>query len=303
MTPFCFCTKAFEQILKSGQEGTLNIFFTILQWSFTILQTGQLPSHDWENKAYPEGSWEWKMAGKNLAGGYCGHLLAIQGDLDCFATALSLPRWSVNTGSCANCQCTAAGETTWKKFNSIAHILYMEWSAAQWKLWPNRSSCKLFAIPHVTGMNVFLDYLHIKYLGSDQYQFGGVLWLLCFVVKGSTPANNLHSIWSRMQFWYKKLQVQHRYHYFNRLTMFVRKTGAMKLRGRGAEVQGLTQVLLKIWEEEYNPAVEVHRMILQMLKENYKMEDLLQEHKGEMALPKDSAKKIVGSAFKMAHLN
>ena len=85
--------------------------------------------------------------------------------------------------------------------------------------------------------------------------------------------------------------------------MFVRKTGAMKLRGRGAEVQGLTQVLLKIWEEEYNPAVEVHRMILQMLKENYKMEDLLQEHKGEMALPKDSAKKIVGSAFKMAHLN
>ena len=68
-TPLCFCTKAFEQILKSGQEGTLNIFFTILQWSFTILQAGAFPSHDWENKAYPEGSWEWKMAGKNLAGG------------------------------------------------------------------------------------------------------------------------------------------------------------------------------------------------------------------------------------------
>lgn len=179
----------------------------------------------------------------------------------------------------------------------------MEWSAAERKLWPKHSPCKLFAIPHVTGMNVFLDYLHIKYLGSDQYQFAGVLWLLCFVVKGSTPAINLNSIWSRMQFWYQELQVKHRYHYFNRLTMFVRKTGAMKLRGRGAEVQGLTQALLKIWEEERNSGVEVHRIILQMLKENYKMEDLLQEHKGEMALPKDAAKTFVDAAFKMAHLN
>ena len=77
----------------------------------------------------------------------------------------------------------------------------------------------------------------------------------------------------------------------------------MKLRGRGAEVQGLTQALLKIWEEERNPAAEVHRMILQTLQENYKLEALLQEHKGEMALPKDFAKKHVDSAFKMAHLN
>ena len=71
---------------------------------------------------------------------------------------------------------------------------------------------QFFSIP--CSCNVFLDYLHIEYLGSDQYQCGGVLWLLCFVVKSSTPANNLHSIWSRMQFWHKKLQVQHKYHYF-----------------------------------------------------------------------------------------
>ena len=243
------------------------------------------------------------MADKNLAGGFAGHLLSIQGDLDFFASALSLPRWSVNSGGCVNCRCTFAGPTTWQKFNSIQHILDMEWTAPTWKVWEGKSPCKLFSIPYVTATNVFLDYLHVKYLGSDQYMFAGVLWLLVFIIRDDTPANNLQYIWSRIKFWYKQLKVRHQYHYFNRLTMFVRKSGGMKLRGRGAEVQGLTEVLLKIWEEECNPSMEVHRMVLAMLRHNHKMEDILQEHKNETALPRDAAKDFVNSAFAMAQLN
>lgn len=106
-----------------------------------------------------------------------------------------------------------------------------------------------------------------------------------------------------MKFWYAKLGVQHRYHYFNRLTMFVRKTGAPKLRGRAVEVLGLNHVMVKIWEETLNPQVEIHRMILQMLKMNNKMEDLLHIHRNDTALPAASATEFVDAAFKMAHLN
>ena len=131
-----------------------------------------------------------------------------------------------------------------------------------------KNTCKLFSIPHVTGCNVFLDYLHLKYLGGDMYMFGGLLWLMTFCLLPGQPLSNLEHIWGRMKFWYAKLGVQHRYHYFNRLTMFVRKTGAPKLRGRAVEVLGLNHVMVKIWEETLNPQVEIHRMILQMLKMN-----------------------------------
>ena len=244
------------------------------------------------------------MSGKYLANGFCGHLTCIQGDLDFFAASLQLPRWSLKAGGCPSCQCTLEGVKTWQKFNSKEHILNLEWSALAWNNWSNKSPCKLFSIPYVTGVNVFLDYLHLKYLGSDMYMYGGLLWLMVFVIldQGS-PQANLEYIWTRMKFWYGKLEVAHRYHYFNRMTMFQRKSGPPKVRGRGVEVQGLNHIMVKIWEEVYNSSLELHRMILRMLQENHRMESLLQEHKGETALPGPAAAQFVDATFKMCHLN
>ena len=268
------------------------------------LQSGKFPSHDWEGKPFAPHSWEGTMSGKYLANGFCGHLTSIQGDLDFFASSLALPRWSLKEGGCPSCQCTLEGDKTWQKFNCKDHILHLEWTSEQWKNWTKRSPCKLFCIPHVTGVNVFLDYLHLKYLGSDMYMYGGLLWLMVFtILDHGSPLANLEYIWGRMKFWYGQLGVTHRYHFFNRLTMFQRKSGPPKLRGRGVEVLGLNHVMVKIWEEVCNPSLELHRMILQMLKENHRMETLLEEHKGETALPGPDAAQFVDAAFKMAHLN
>ena len=297
------CAQVFEQLLKHGPAGTLDCFFQIMQWSFTSLQSGKFPEHKWDGTAFEPGTWEARMAGKHLANGFSAHLAAIQGDLDFFAAALSLPRWSLKAGGRPSCQCTLEGVATWQKFNSKHHVLELEWTATAWKNWTQKSTCKLFSIPHVTGCNVFLDYLHLKYLGSDMYMFGGLLWLMTFCLLPGQPLSNLEHIWSRMKFWYAKQGVQHRYHYFNRLTMFVRKSGAPKLRGRAVEVLGLNHVMVKIWEETLNPQVEVHRMILQMFRMNNKMEDLLHIHRNDTVLPAASAAEFVDAAFKMAHLN
>ena len=84
--------------------------------------------------------------------------------------------------------------------------------------------------------------------------------------------------------------------------MYVRKTGPPKLRGRGAEVLGLGKVLLHIWRDLHNPSIEIHRMLLVMLKANNNMEEILDEHRYEAALPALAAQRFVDNAFRMAHL-
>ena len=140
------CAQVFEQLLKHGPAGTLDCFFQIMQWSFSSLQSGKFPEHRWDGTPFEAGTWEARMSGKYLANGFCAHLASIQGDLDFFAAALSLPRWSLKAGGCPSCQCTLEGAATWQKFNSKQYILDLEWAATSWKNWSKKAlaSCSPF---------------------------------------------------------------------------------------------------------------------------------------------------------------
>eukprot|EP00438_Fugacium_kawagutii_P016899 Skav205369 [mRNA] locus=scaffold2437:85413:87176:+ [translate_table: standard] len=294
----------FDQTLKHGTEGTLQRFFDVLKWSFTALQAGKFPHYDWKGRKFQMGTQEHAMAGTLLADGFCGHLVSIQGGLDWYASSLDLPRWNLKAGGCNVCSCTQEGEKTWKRFNDPEHILSMEWMAAQWHKWTKKSRCPLFTIPFLSACNVMLDYLHLKLLGSDQYQFGGCFFLLTHVMMPlASPLANLQALWQRMQHWYHVAGTRHKYHYFNRLTMFVRKSGPPKLRGRGAEVAGLGTIMVQLWMDYYNPLLEIHRMILQMLRCNQRMEFLMAEYKDYTAFPADAAQEFKAATFQMSHLN
>ena len=294
---------AFEQNLKHGGEGTLKHFFLVLKWSFTALQTGKFPSHDWRGRKFAEGSQEHALAGFFLAGGFCGHLVSIQGDLEWHASGLDLPRWNLKAGGCSVCKGADEGEQTWKVFNNPTHILNLEWQAAQWHSWEKHSRCPLFSIPFLSACNVMPDYLHLKYLGSDQYQFGAVFFLLTHFLLPAGPLDNLQFLWQRIKHWYSVVGTKHKYHHFNRLTMFVRKAGPPKLRGRGAEVLGLCSIMPQLWQEHMNHNLEAHRMILQMLKCNQRMEDLMSLYRDETAFPADGAEEFRAAAFQMCQLN
>lgn len=65
-----------------------------------------------------------------------------------------------------------------KIFHKVHHG-YQRLGTENWRLYPNRSRCKLFEdIPGSTALLCSLDFMHNKYLGCDQYCFGSVMLLL-----------------------------------------------------------------------------------------------------------------------------
>ena len=178
----------------------------------------------------------------------------------------------------------------------------MEWKPQEWLDWGGRSTCPLFQAIGVTACSVQLDWLHAKYLGNDQYVYASIFHLLCYVILPGSALSNLQQVWEDMKSLCKTLGVVHRYHYFNRLTMFQRKSGPPKLRGKGSEVHHLHQVMLHLWQKHYNHSISVHRQILLLLKMNSKVEDLLDEHKQCVALPAPAAKELLDSCKVTLHL-
>ena len=110
------------------------------------------------------------------------------------------------------------------------------------------------------------------------------------------------SIWEEFQGLYHSLNITHRYHYFDRLTMFVRKSGPPKLTGKAAEVHHLHKVILQLWLRHYNEHIAVHRQILLLLRLSSKIEDLLDEYRQDVALPPGAAKDLFDSCSSMCHL-
>ena len=251
---------------------------------------------------YNAGTIGYLKAGLPICGGYRIALVSVQGDLDFFAASLGLPRWSLADGGCPVCRCKAYGELTWKKFYPPEHVTNMEWMPQEWLAWEGKSKCPLFKAIGVTACSVMLDWMHVKYLGNDQYVYASIFHLLTFVLLPQTPLQNLLCIWEEMKELYQSLNITHRYHYFNRLTMFVRKSGPPKLRGKAAEVHHLHKVMLNLWLRHYNEHIAVHRQILLLLRLNSKIEDLLDEYRQDVALPVGPAKDLLDACSTMCHL-
>lgn len=222
------------------------------------------------------------------------------GDLDYMAGVLGLPRWSSGQGPCALCQCTANGPLSYTNFQPTAPWIATCWSPAAWLAWPLRCTNPLFDLPGVTALTVALDYMHTKYLGSDQYMFASVLVLLVYYILPGSPQENLDECWNFIQEFYRQNATPHRYQYLNKLSMFVRKSGYVKLRGKAAEVKDLGPALLALWTSKMNAHIEIHKCIKMMLKLNVQMETILKDYKGSYTLPEHVAMQFKAAAFGMA---
>ena len=95
----------FDHLILAGQGGTLGVFFNILNWSFTAMYHGKYPDRDWRGNKYGLHTEQGKKAGQWLAGGFCGVLASIQGDLEWFAKSLQTRTWSSNNYCCPLCPC------------------------------------------------------------------------------------------------------------------------------------------------------------------------------------------------------
>ena len=243
-----------------------------------------------------------KKAGTPLADGYFGVLWAIMGDLDYFSDVLGLPR-SNSRNPCCLCRCTAKGPRTYTEMQEDAQWTHEIWTAAEWLAWPGRSTCPIFSLPGVSVLTVALDYMHSKYLGSDMYMYGSVLFVLVhFVMQCEDPLENLLIAWDFMKAYYKANDIPYRFRYMNKLTMFVRKKGFPKLRGTAAEIKCFGTVLLATWDNFMNSNLALHRQIRLMLKLNVHMENILSDYAHEIALPAGPAESFKRTAFQMGQV-
>lgn len=175
----------------------------------------------------------------------------------------------------------------------------------RWKSWQGRSSCLLFERLHyLTGLAVHYDWLHCKYLGVDCIQFGSVLWLLVFkLMPYSQPINNLKMVWSFMQQFYTQHAVEARYAGFAKLSMFVKKHGAPKLRGKGAQIKAFGPLLLDLWLRWMDQECPWHCKIRAMLKLNCSLEKILADEAGNMALSHERSELFTRYAFGMCQIH
>lgn len=197
-----------------------------------------------------------------------------------------MPRYDLKAGPCAWCRCTLVGETTWTDFRATAPWREARWTKMGWHAWEGKSKCSLLQLPGASCYTIAYDYMHVKYLGTDMYQFGSVLALLVRFVLPGSPDENLKTCWAWLKAFFKQHRTPNPYRYLNRLSMFLRNKGKYpKLRGKAAEVKSLGPGLVSLWENKMNEHLAVHRKVLIMLKANCRLEEILAEHKDEWALP------------------
>ncbi len=94
----------FEQ---NKSENTMDQVWKVLAWSFDALYRGRFPSVDVvTGEPFSPDSADGLLAGKELAGGWCGVIWKIKGDLDFFAEGFRLPHYCCNK-FCPNCPADA----------------------------------------------------------------------------------------------------------------------------------------------------------------------------------------------------
>lgn len=291
-----------------GPLGTLDIFWKVIAWSLSILETGRWPERDWRNIAYPPGTVDYARAGKLIANGFYCVMVALVGDLDYTNKFLSMPHWASASRLCNLCLCTASGDQSWKDFRSVAPWRTTVFSVARWRADPGRANCALFTIPSCSGLSVQPDMMHVKYLGYLQYFLGSVLFMLTHRMMPGSAIDNLRRIGVMVRRLQKeRFTCTSRFPMaaWNRLSIFLRKKGFPKLRGKAGVIQGVVGPIEFIWQRYMSQDNLVHRRIALIFQLDREIEKALREYcpsNGYYAVPPAVGNQIKTKQIQLSQL-
>lgn len=115
--------------------------------------------------------------------------------------------------------------------------------------------------------------------------YGSVLHLLVHKILPKSPQENLTTIWSSVRQLYDHFQIAKENRYGTlRLTMF-KTSGSTKLRGKAGEIRAFAPIIHRIWQQHYNPNLEIHTKIELSLRLGCRMEEILDLHRDEFVIP------------------
>ena len=235
-------------------------------------------------------------------------LLAMVGDLDYFSKAFKLPFWSNASNPCCLRKCSKLGPNTYMDKRPDAPWLQTLWTPSTWFGWGERPGSAFFSVAlWLSILIVHFDYMHCKFLGSDQYLFGSILYLLTHhLMPDEDPKENLQALWGWILQWYEENQVlvSKRFRHLDKLTMYVKKKGPPKLRGKAIEIKNFGPVMLAVWQE-FGKESEWYDQLCLILELNIQLDKTLDDYpvsQGFFKLPEAAAEEFVETAMTMAQL-
>ena len=152
-----------------------------------------------------------------------------------------------------------------------------------------------------------MDYMHNMFLGWLQYLYGSIFHLLVFTRMGDTPLANLFEIQTWIVSFQKANNVEYKYgHRLDKLSMFQKKSGYPRLRGRAGDIMGLDATMLGLWTQHMDAGNVVHKRIRLILDLNVRISKILHEFSpkhGHFNVPEPAYGRLKSMALDMAQLH
>jgi hypothetical protein len=279
---------------KCTDEGanTMLIAWAVVVWSLWFLYLGIHPTCDFRNSAWPAHSAEFLLAGQPLASEFFGVIWLLKSDLDYVAKCLFMRHYNANV-PCDFCPCDKNADSGLWPTNFGPASLWMDllFTTEQWHALGRERLHSLFSISFLSAFNVEPDELHVIHLGTSQYFFGSVLWLLVFDINSRLPpADAMARVWRLIVQEYMLRGTASQFtnlHIKSFIDPEHPRDHYPKLSGKGAEVKGLCQPLYCIWKDQMDLSSPQHKDVLSALGSMCEVTDIIDDHSHAMFYPTD----------------
>lgn len=252
------------------EEGTWDVIWTWLQWSFKALAKGQHPNVDPWGKALKKASPFYHLAGQSC-GPYKATLWLIQGDHEFYSNSLKLPHWASKTPCW---MCNATGTTGARSYKQLDLSKFSLVESPQEALRKAASTHPIFSLGGVTSRNVRGDLLHIVFTkGLYSHLLGGIIHYMLYYDGVGPGKKQLVSPQDRLSIIFLEVQKIYRFEKTECRLTNLRMSMVMdpknphsqwaKLDAKAGETKHFApcflQVAKKMWHKSERP--EDHRMI------------------------------------------
>ena len=282
MWELCLC--------KMAAGHTLNRFHKLLCWSLKALWEGRWPTHDADGKPLRDG-----RAGTWLAGGFYAVPWYWLGDLEHWAKVYKLPHFSSNKPCvCCPADCNDAS-LPWTDFReNAAAWMTRIWTPAAWlAAFPVHHI--IFDLPFVSILNIAVDWMHVKLLGTDMYLFGSVLWILVYMLLPNSPEENMDAVETLLLQYFVDSR---EYGCFSniKISMFTNpltpRAKYPKLKGKAGEIKTLGPALLHVWSHYMDARNAVHRRIRATLQLTVEANAIVANNRGCFRMSGEDARRL-----------
>ena len=139
----------------------------------------------------------------------------------------------------------------------------------------------------MSPLTVCVDWMHTKYLGTDLYLTGSVLFVMVHHLLPGTLDDNLAAVWTLIKIKYRELGVKNQYRLrVLKHTMFNSgSAGYPCFKSKAATVKHLMPVLLEVFRAGMTAGDDYHEAIQIALETSCKMDQILDANRGQMFLP------------------